>query len=256
MVGAAIKTPTASTAAPAPKPRPAAPQREGSPRRNGRPALFIRIAFTVFILWHFTGVFLAALCVPTSSDLVINIAQSWMQWYLDALYMNQGHSFFAPDVGPGHLIRYQLLDQSGREIEKGDFPSRKEHWPRLLYHRYFMLADQSELPFEDKATRDYWSRRYLEAYGRQLLITHENAQSVRLLRYAHWPPPRSYFVDKDNKLITNPKPSLTDQKGYELQIDVTQRRSDLAPPPTNQSQYQNWQQGRADTARRWSGGPR
>jgi hypothetical protein len=258
MVGAAIKTPTASTGAPPPKPRPVTPQREGSPRRAGRPGLVIRIALTVFVIWHFTGVFLAALSVPTSSELVLGIAQHWpMQWYLDALYMNQGHSFFAPDVGPGHLIKYQLLDQSGREIEKGDFPSRKDHWPRLLYHRYFMLADQAELPFDDKPTRDYWGRKYLEAYGRQLLAINENAQSVRLLRYNHWPPPRRYFVDKDGKPITNPKPSLTDPKGYELQLDVTQRRSDLAPPPpTNQSMY--WQQGRAaETARRWpTGAPR
>jgi hypothetical protein len=255
MVGAAIKTPTASMPTPALKPRPATPQREGSPRRAGRPALAIRIALTFFIVWHFTGVFLAAMCVPTSSELVFKIAQHPpMQWYLDALYMNQGHSFFAPDVGPGHLIRYQLFDQSGREIEKGEFPSRKEHWPRLLYHRYFMLADQSELPFEDKANRDFWSRKYLEAYGDQLLSSHENAQSVRLIRYAHWPPPRRYFVDKDNKPITDPKPSLTDPKGYEVQVDVTRRRRDLAPPPTNQST--NWQQGRADTARRWTGAPR
>jgi hypothetical protein len=258
MVGAAIKTPTSSSAPPpAQKPRPAAPQREGGARRNGRPGLVVRIALTIFVVWHFTGVFLAALCVPTSSELVLNLAQhAPMQWYLDATYMNQGHSFFAPDVGPGHVIRYQLFDQSNQVIEQGEFPSRKEHWPRLLYHRYFMLADQSELPFEDKPTRDFWTKKYLKAYGGQLLSTHESAQTVRLFRYSHWPPPRRYFVDRDNKLITNPKPSLTDPKGYELQTDVTLPRSDLAPPSTNQSMY--WQQGRAvDTARRWSpGGPR
>ena len=255
MVGAAIKTPTASTAVPAPKPRPAGPQREGSPRRAGRPGLVVRVALTVFIVWHFTGVFLAALCVPMPSTLVLDVAQHPpMQWYLDALYMNQGHSFFAPDVGPGHVIRYQLFDQSNQIIEQGEFPSRKEHWPRLLYHRYFMLADQSEMPSDDKPTRDSWTRKYLEAYGRRLLSTHENAQTVRVLRYAHWPPPRNYFVDKNNKPMTDAKPSLTDPKGYELQVDVTLRRSDLAPPPTNQST--NWQQGRTDTAHRWSGAPR
>ena len=121
----------------------------------------------------------------------MNIAQKPpMQWYLDALYMNQGHSFFAPDVGPGHLIRYQLFDQSGREIEQGEFPNRKEHWPRLFYHRHFMLADQSELPSDDKQFRDYWQRKYLEAYGRHLLRINENAQSVRLQRFAHWPLPQ------------------------------------------------------------------
>src|SRR6476646_854336 len=231
MVGAAIKTPSASTPPPAPKPKPTMPTREGGSRKPGRPAKFIRVAISIFIVWHFAGVFMAAMCIPASSPLVTDIAQRPpMQWYLDATYMNQGHSFFAPEVGPGHMIKFVLYDQNNQIVEQGDFPSRKEHWPRLLYHRYFMLADQSELPFEDKPTRDYWSRKYLEAYGRQLLSTHENAQSVRLLRYAHWPPPRHYFVDKDGKPITDPKPSLTDPKGYELQVDVTLRRSDLVPP--------------------------
>jgi hypothetical protein len=295
MVGAPIKTPTASTPPPAPKPKPAAPAREGSGKRGGRPALLIRIAFTVFILWHFTGVFLAALCVPTSSELVLLIAQHWpMQWYLDALYMNQGHSFFAPEVGPGHMIRYQLLDQSGHEIEHGDFPSRKEHWPRLLYHRYFMLADQSEVPFNDKATRDLWQRNYLEAYGRQLLREHPQAQTVVLRRYNHWPLPYSY-VGNSLKALRGQITQLNEQKrtaeadelsanlvkeaiargysyfkedfprdmqnrriddqGYEVVSEASQTRNDLEPEARKQAA--NWQSIRQNTASRpWGAPPR
>lgn len=248
MVGAAIKPPNPTPPPAGQKPRPNPPQREAgsSPRRPGRPAPLVRVAASIFILWHFTGYFLAALSVPLSSDLVINLAQKPpMQWYLDALYMNQGHSFFAPDVGPGHLIRYQLFDQSGREIEHGDLPSRKDHWPRLLYHRYMMLADQSEVATDDKPTRERWERKYLEAFGRHLLRTNENAQSIRLQRYAHWPPPRG-VVQKGTK--------LTDPAGYEMLMDVIQRRSDLSPPPSNQSL--NWQDGRFENARRWTGAPR
>lgn len=246
MVGAAIKTPS-PVPPQAQRPRPATPQREpGSSRRAGRPAPVIRVFASILILWHFTGVFLAAMSVPYSSELVINIAQKPpMQWYLDALYMNQGHSFFAPDVGPGHLIRYQLFDQTGREIEHGELPNRKEHWPRLLYHRYMMLADQSEFPADDKQVRDYWQRKYLEAYGRHLLSLNENAQSIRLQRVAHWPMPINYA--KQGRKITDPQ-------GYEVLIDVTQRRSDLGPPPNNQGL--NWQGGRFDTARRGFGVPR
>ncbi len=293
MVGAAIKTPTASTAAPAPKPRPATPQREGSSRRGGRPALVVRIALTVFIVWHFTGVFLAALCVPSSSDLVMKVAQGWMQWYLDATYMNQGHSFFAPEVGPSHLIRYQLLDQSGHELEHNDFPSRKEHWPRLLYHRYFMLADQSELPVSDKALNDLWQRKYLEAYGRQLLRDHPQAQTVMLRRYAHWPVPYNY-VSNSMKGIQKQIDQLNEQKrtdeagelsssmvkeaiargysyfkedfarempnrhiddqGYEVVAEATQSRANLEPEA--QKQTMSWQNSRANTASRPWGAPR
>src|SRR5438477_1027542 len=98
MVGAPLKTSTSPTPPPAQKPRPNPPPREAgsSPRRSGRPAMLIRVAASVLILWHFTAYFLAALSVPFSSELVINVAQKPpMQWYLDALYMNQGHSFFA-----------------------------------------------------------------------------------------------------------------------------------------------------------------
>jgi hypothetical protein len=294
MVGAAIKTPTSSSPTPAPKPRPATPQREGSAKRGGRPGLVIRIALTVFIAWHFTGVFLAALCVPTSSELVLRLAQHWpMQWYLDALYMNQGHSFFAPDVGPGHMIRYQLLDQSGHEIDRGDFPSRKEHWPRLLYHRYFMLADQSELPFNDKATRDLWQRNYLEAFGRQLLREHPQAQTVVLRRYNHWPLPY-YYVAGGLKNVRNQINQLNDQKrtaeadelssnlvkeamirgygyfkddfpreqqnrriddqGFEIVAEATQTRNDLEPEARKQAS--NWQNYPASTASRPWGQPR
>jgi hypothetical protein len=293
MVGAAIKTPTSSAPPPAQKPRPTAPQREGG-RRGGRPGLILRIVFTIFIVWHFTGVFLAALCVPTSSELVLGIAQHWpMQWYLDALYMNQGHSFFAPDVGPGHLIRYQLLDQSGHEIEHGDFPSRKEHWPRLLYHRYFMLADQAELPFDDKPAQDYWQRKYLEAYGRQLLRNHEQAQTVVLRRYNHWPLPYKYVASSleyersqikqlnEQKRTTeadelasnlvkgaiargyayfkddfprNMQNKRIDDQGYEIVAEASQTRNDLEPEARKQAA--SWQNIRANTASRPWGPPR
>jgi hypothetical protein len=294
MVGAAIKTPTASIPTPAPKPRPATPQREGSGRRAGRPALAIRVVFTVFIVWHFTGVFLAALSVNNNSELVLGIAQHWpMQWYLDLLYMNQGHSFFAPEVGPGHVIRYQLLDQNGREIEHGDFPSRKEHWPRLLYHRYFMLADQSELPFNDKTNRDLWQRRYLEAFGRQLLREHVQAETVVLRRYNHWPLPYSY-VENSLKYLRKQIDQLNDQKrtteaeelssnlvkeaitrgytyfkedfpremqnrqidnqGYEIVGEASQTRRNVEPEARKQAA--NWQNIRTDTASRPWGPPR
>lgn len=247
MVGAAVKTPVPPTQ-PAQKMRPNPPQREATatPRHPGRPRPIIRVVISLLIVWHFTSIFLAALSIGVTSDLVMRVSQKPpMQWYLDALYLNQGHSFFAPEVGPGHLIRYQLFDQSGRVMDQGELPSRKEYWPRLFYHRHFMLADQAEIPSDNKQFRDYWQRLFLEAYGRHLLRVNENAQSVRLQRIAHWPLPREFA--KQGKKMTDPQ-------SYEVMGEATQRRSDLGPDPNNQSM--NWQNGRADTARRWTGAPR
>jgi hypothetical protein len=184
-------------------------------------------------VWHFAGVFLAALSIGPTSGLVLAVAQRRpMQWYLDALFLNQGHSFFAPEVGPGNLISFELYDRNGKVIETGELPNTKDFRPRLRYHRHFMLADQAVFPSPDQQVRDHWQRKYLEAYGRHLLRTHEDAQSVRLRRIAHWPLPRDY-AEQGRK--------LTDPEGYEVLIEVTQRRSDLGPPG---GQSSLWQGGR------------
>ena len=133
--------------------------------------------------------------------------------------MNQGHSFFAPDVGPGHVVRYEL-QYAGGQTTQSELPSRKEQWPRLFYHRHMMLADQSDMPTDDKQMSDRWQRKYLQAFGRHLLRVNENAQSVRLQRIAHWPLPRE-LAEKGT--------AITDPQGYDLLVEVTVRRSELGP---------------------------
>ena len=244
MVGAPVK-PTGPPAPPLQKPRPDAPRREtGASKRGDRPALFIRVAISLLIAWHFAGVFLAALSIPASSPLVMRLSQGWpMQWYLDALYMNQGHSFFAPDVGPGHVVRYEL-QYAGGQTTQSELPSRKEQWPRLFYHRHMMLADQSDMPTDDKQMSDRWQRKYLQAYGRHLLRVNESAQAVRLQRIAHWPLPRE-LAEKGT--------AITDPQGYDLLVEVTVRRSELGPDAVNPAppkQSYNWQNNRPNVANR------
>ena len=168
-----------------------------------------------------------------------------MQWYLDALYLNHGYHFFAPSPGPGNLIRYELLDSRGSVIGQGEFPNTKDQWPRLRYHRHFMLADQAGLPSEDRQYRDYWQRVYLESYARHLLRTNEDAEMVRLRRIAHWPIPRDLALQGRK---------ITDPEGYETLMEVTQRRSDVAPQGGEQTNI--WPGQPIDIANRWNGVPR
>lgn len=89
--------------------------------------------------------------------------------YLNVLYLNHGYGFFSPNPSPSHLIRYRIENHDGSSVE-GVFPNlrspehpllKKEtvaevHWPRLRYHRHFMLAEQmieqtaEGLPFSGK----------------------------------------------------------------------------------------------------------
>jgi hypothetical protein len=286
MVGASLKTPSPPAQSTA-KPRPNPPQREGGAARgNGWLGPIVRAVVSVWIVWHFAGIFLAALSIGPSSPLVVYISQgspnhaSPMQWYLDALYLNQGHSFFAPDVGPGHVIHYELFDRNNRVTEEGTLPNKKEHRPRLFYHRHMMLADQSDIPAEDSPRGINWQRKYLEGYARHLLRVNKDAQSARVQNYAHWPLPSDYVKEGRKRgyemlmrdFAQQGQNRRIDEQGFEMIAEAVQRRSDLPPEPEdqssmapqrpysnqgfNQNQNLNWQGERSNVADRWSGGRR
>jgi len=64
--------------------------------------------------------------------------------YLNLLYLNHGYEFFAPDPAGTHVIDYQVTQADGN-VAEGRLPSHDGQWPRLLYHRHMMLAEQTQL---------------------------------------------------------------------------------------------------------------
>jgi hypothetical protein len=88
---------------------------------------------------HLAAIVVGPWSIPPASDLVQSL-YVLAGPYLEAMYLNHGYRFFAPDPGPSHLIRYELFDARGRTI-RGFFPDRREHQPRLRYHRHFMLSE-------------------------------------------------------------------------------------------------------------------
>jgi len=83
-----------------------------------------------------------------------------------ALFLGHGYRFFGPDPGPGHLLVYQGERSDGTQFE-GVFPDSSAHWPRLLYHRWFML---SETVFSEHAVQLSQSgfEQRVEEYKRQI----------------------------------------------------------------------------------------
>jgi hypothetical protein len=63
--------------------------------------------------------------------------------YANLLYINSGYNFFSPDPGVSHLIRFEIFNDAGEKIVEGQLPDRRDEWPRLFYHRFMMLVDQS-----------------------------------------------------------------------------------------------------------------
>lgn len=60
--------------------------------------------------------------------------------YIEFAYLNHGYFFFAPEPGPSHLMECEL-NFGEEEVGRLRFPDKQAQWPRLLYHRHFMLAE-------------------------------------------------------------------------------------------------------------------
>jgi hypothetical protein len=83
---------------------------------------------------------------PFQIPLVPKLLNDSLWYYANLLYINNGYDFFSPDPSVSHLIRYEIFTDAGEKIASGQLPHRGEQWPRLLYHRYMMLVEQSREP--------------------------------------------------------------------------------------------------------------
>jgi len=98
----------------------------------------VRALVSLLILVHIAAVILPPLSMEGSP--LASIGWRGLRPYIEAGYLNHGYHFFAPQPGPSHLIRYELEMPDGSRKE-GEFPNREQNWPRLLYHRHFMLTE-------------------------------------------------------------------------------------------------------------------
>ena len=119
-----------------------------------------------------------------------------------ALFLGHGYRFFGPDPGPGHLLVYEGQRSDGSRFE-GVFPDSSAHWPRLLYHRWFMLSETmfnehalqlSQPEFEQRAEeyklrisefqeagRLQFAKELIQERDLEALQYHESRQRVELL---------------------------------------------------------------------------
>jgi hypothetical protein len=179
-----------------------------------------RWVISLLLIFHLAAVFTAPFTFATSSGpgTASPFAATMMgllQPYIDAAFLNHGYFFFAPNPGPAHLVRYRLEFDDGREPVERMFPDLKRHWPRLLYHRHFMLAESYNGRFAppapppevatDPVRRRGWqrSRRQYEllrdAYAEHLRARY-GADRVTLTRVEHRLPMPPDVLDRGMQL--------------------------------------------------------
>jgi hypothetical protein len=149
------------------------------------PSAAVRRVVSAVVLFHVVAVFLGPFATPPQTS---QLAMNWgraIQPYLDVLNLANGYRFFAPEPGPSHLVRYELTMPDGTTRD-GIFPNRQEHWPRLLYHRYFMLSE-----FLNTLSNPAMPKEHAEAYARgyaEELAAENGAKSVKLFLRRHYVP--------------------------------------------------------------------
>ncbi len=99
-----------------------------------------RAIASVLIAAHVFALFVAPWSMPPPASDLSGVCADCVRPYLHAAFIYHGYRFFAPNPGASHIVQYELEFADGR-IEKGQFPDLKRHWPRLLYHRHFMLSE-------------------------------------------------------------------------------------------------------------------
>lgn len=104
-----------------------------SPRRKVIASLLIVGYLAVVIVPPLAG-------PPPASDLA-RMAFGPLRPFIHGLGLDHGYRFFAPNPGPGHSIRWVVTRPDGSTLS-GSTPDRDADWPRLLYHRRFMVAEK------------------------------------------------------------------------------------------------------------------
>jgi hypothetical protein len=95
---------------------------------------------SILLVVHLLAVFSAPWASPPPSSELARAVAEVFRPYQVAAFLNHGYRFFAPNPGPSHLVRYEI-DLPDGKTEFGRFPDRSKIWPRLLYHRHFMISE-------------------------------------------------------------------------------------------------------------------
>src|SRR5262245_16389253 len=105
-------------------------------------ALRWRMLISFVLLLHLTAIIAAPWSGPEYAGPLASIVVQPFGPYLYATYSGHGYRFFCPAPGPSHLVRYTLEMPDGSKCPSAVFPDQRAEWPRLFYHRHFMLSEK------------------------------------------------------------------------------------------------------------------
>jgi hypothetical protein len=153
----------------------------------------VRTVVSLLMVAHLLALVAGPLSMPPS--VLGGALVSVFRPYIAAAYLDHAYKFFGPDPGPSHRLRYEMEMPDGSR-RKGVVPDAEEHWPRLWYHRHFVLCEfLNALPHAGDDLNDprLFARRlpfpgvqgdFARSYARHLLYKH-GGQRVTLYVMEH-----------------------------------------------------------------------
>ena len=103
-----------------------------------------RLGLSALVVLHLMAVALPPLAMQADGAFgrspSVDSLLSLVSRYGEFLYLDRGYAFFAPDPGPSHLIQALVTQPNGDKTETL-YPDRDQQWPRLNYHRHFMITE-------------------------------------------------------------------------------------------------------------------
>jgi hypothetical protein len=144
----------------------------------------VAIALNVWLCYHLFAIIICPASVAPATP-IVQAGWSLASGYLQLLYLNHGFHFFAPDPTGSSLIRCELEfpDKTTRTVQ---YPNRNI-WPRLLYHRHFMLTEflgngPTELrPYVERAMARQLCRATGAESANLFLLYHDTASVTDIL---------------------------------------------------------------------------
>jgi hypothetical protein len=134
-----------------------------------------RWVVNLWLVFHLVAIIVAPAAMDPSSELTSSLHDA-CQPYLDALFLNHGYHFFAPEPEESTLLSFEAELPDGTVV-RGRIPDRATQ-PRLLYHRYFMLTEHMSKSPEEFSDR--WHESYARHIGREF-----GAARVKLTQQTH-----------------------------------------------------------------------
>lgn len=195
------------------------------PRSRG-----LRTAISAVVVFHVVAVIVPPLWMQTRGPIgvspSVNSLRGATSAYSQFMYLDRGYAFFGPDPGPSAMFQVAVQQPNGKRAEYL-YPDRDRIWPRLRYHRHFMLAEFLNQTYEvpgppEEVIRDQpvlaedWRRRrYRYEKVRQSMLDHlaveYRTDRVAMRRVRHLMP--------DYNAFRSSPMSLDDPRLYEVLAD-------------------------------------